>query len=95
MHVPDDFSIVSVIAAPFAEMLTPALTGIEWPAFEAGRLAAEMLIDRLKGDTSPPRQLLVGGDLVVRDSTGPARQPTPAKLRLQLIRDPRKEKTPQ
>ena len=75
LHVPDDFSIVSVIAAPFAEMLTPALTGIEWPAFEAGRLAAEMLIERLDGDTAPPHQLLIGGDLVVRDSTGPARIP--------------------
>ena len=40
LHVPDDFSLVSVIAAQFAEMLTPALTGIDWPAFEAGRLAA-------------------------------------------------------
>ena len=47
LHVPDDFSIVSVIAAQFAEMLTPALTGVEWPAFEAGRMAAEMLIEQL------------------------------------------------
>ena len=47
LHVPDDFSVVSVIAAQFAEMLTPALTGIEWPAFEAGRMAAEMLIEQL------------------------------------------------
>src|SRR5262245_48678009 len=71
-HVPDDFSIVSVIEAQFAEMLTPALTGIEWPAFEAGRLAAEMLIERLADKRAPARQLLLGGDLVVRDSTGPA-----------------------
>jgi DNA-binding LacI/PurR family transcriptional regulator len=94
MHVPDDFSVVSVIAAPFAEMLTPALTGIEWPAFEAGRLAAEMLIDRLTGDTEPPRQLLVGGDLVVRDSTGPAPETTPPKsrMKLQLVYDPRPER---
>jgi DNA-binding LacI/PurR family transcriptional regulator len=70
-HVPDDFSIVSVIAAQFAEMITPTLTGIEWPAFEAGRLAAEMLIDHLDGN-EPPRQLLIGGELVVRDSTAPA-----------------------
>jgi DNA-binding LacI/PurR family transcriptional regulator len=104
MHVPDDFSIVSVIAAPFAEMLTPALTGIEWPAFEAGRIAAEMLLDRLKGDTAPPRQLLIGGDLVLRDSTGPARATTgSAKLRpgLQVgkvtyqLRAERKERTAQ
>ena len=72
LHVPDDFSIVSVIAAQYAEMLTPALTGIEWPAFEAGRLAAEMLIERLAGGESPPRQLLIGGELVIRESTGPA-----------------------
>jgi DNA-binding LacI/PurR family transcriptional regulator len=72
LHVPDDFSIVSVIAAQYAEMLTPALTGIDWPAFEAGRLAAEMLIERLNGGHAPPRQLLIGGELVVRESSGPA-----------------------
>jgi DNA-binding LacI/PurR family transcriptional regulator len=72
LHVPDDFSIVSVIASQYAEMLTPALTGIEWPAFEAGRLAAQMLIERLQGGHAPPRQLLIGGELVVRESSGPA-----------------------
>jgi DNA-binding LacI/PurR family transcriptional regulator len=72
LHVPDDFSIVSVIAAQYAEMLTPSLTGIEWPAFEAGRLAAEMLIERLAGGHAPPRQLLIGGELVVRESSGHA-----------------------
>jgi DNA-binding LacI/PurR family transcriptional regulator len=71
-HVPDDFSVVSVIASQYAEMLTPALTGVEWPAFEAGRLAAEILIDRLTGGHAPPRQHLIGGELVVRESTGPA-----------------------
>jgi DNA-binding LacI/PurR family transcriptional regulator len=73
LHVPDDFSVVSVIASQFADMLTPALTGIEWPAFEAGRLAAEMLIERLADENAPHRQLLIGGELVVRESTGPAR----------------------
>jgi DNA-binding LacI/PurR family transcriptional regulator len=80
LHVPDDFSIVSVIASQFAEMLTPALTGIEWPAFDAGRLAAEMLIERLGDARLPARQQLIGGELVVRETTGPARR-QPAKLR--------------
>jgi DNA-binding LacI/PurR family transcriptional regulator len=71
-HVPDDFSVVSVIAAPFAEMLTPQLTGVEWPAFEAGRMAAEMLIDKLTGKETAPRQHLISAELVVRESTGPA-----------------------
>jgi DNA-binding LacI/PurR family transcriptional regulator len=72
LHVPDDFSIVSVIAAQFAEMLTPALTGVDWPAFDAGRTAAEMLIEQLTTQDAPPRQQLVAARLVVRESTGPA-----------------------
>lgn len=72
LRVPDDFSVLSVIASQYAEMLTPALTSVEWPAFEAGRLAADMLIERLTDRAAPPRQLLIGGDLTVRDSTGPA-----------------------
>jgi DNA-binding LacI/PurR family transcriptional regulator len=74
LHVPDDFSIVSVIEPQFAEMLTPALTGVGWPAFEAGRLAAEMLIEQLRGRAIGAQQLLIGGELVVRESTAPARQ---------------------
>ena len=72
LHVPDDFSIVSVIAAQFAEMLTPALTGVEWPAFEAGRMAAQMLIEQLALHNPPPRHHLISAELVVRESTGPA-----------------------
>jgi DNA-binding LacI/PurR family transcriptional regulator len=69
LHVPAEFSVVSVIAAQFAEMLTPALTGIEWPAFEAGRLAAEILIERLEGGETREKQILIGAQLVVREST--------------------------
>jgi DNA-binding LacI/PurR family transcriptional regulator len=71
-HVPDDFSVVAVIAAQFAEMLTPTLTAIEWPAFDAGRLAARFLIENLAGGGAPPHQVLLGGELVVRESTGAA-----------------------
>ncbi len=71
-RVPDDFSVVSVIAAQFAEMLTPSLTGIEWPAFQAGHTAAEILIEQLTVKDPPVRQNLVPAQLVVRESTGPA-----------------------
>lgn len=54
-------------------MLTPTLTGIEWQAFEAGRLAAEMLIERLDDAGLRARQQLISGELAVRETTGPAR----------------------
>ena len=72
LHVPEDFSIVSVIDAQYAEMLTPSLTGVDWPAFGAGRMAAEMLIEQLTVQSPPLRQHLIAAELVVRDSTGPA-----------------------
>jgi DNA-binding LacI/PurR family transcriptional regulator len=88
LHVPEDFSVVSVIASQYAEMLTPALTNIEWPAFEAGRLAAEMLIEHLRDPSAPVRQLLIGGELEVRESTSspPAR---PRDVRPSRRRAPR------
>jgi DNA-binding LacI/PurR family transcriptional regulator len=94
LRVPDDFSVLSVIASQYAEMLTPALTSVEWPAFEAGRLAADMLIERLLDSTAPPQQLLIGGGLTVRDSTGPApirepRRTRPSKGRGAKLRSPR------
>ncbi len=71
VHVPDDFSLVSIIASQFAEMLTPTLTSVDWPAFDAGKLAAEMLIRRLAGEEDPPTQILIRKDLTVRESTAP------------------------
>jgi DNA-binding LacI/PurR family transcriptional regulator len=71
LHVPEEFSVLSVISSQYAEMLTPALTSVEWPAFEAGRLAAEMLIEHLRDPAAPVQQLLIGGELEVRESTGP------------------------
>jgi DNA-binding LacI/PurR family transcriptional regulator len=53
-------------------MFTPALTGVDWPAFESGRLAADMLIDKLTGKDISPRQHVVSAELIVRESTGPA-----------------------
>lgn len=85
LHVPDDFSVVSVIAAQFAEMLTPALTGVEWPAFDAGRMAAETLIEQLTVQHAPPRQHLFPAELVVRESTGPA----PRRRAVKAARVPR------
>jgi DNA-binding LacI/PurR family transcriptional regulator len=72
VRVPEDFSVAAIIASEFAEMLTPALSGVDWPAFEAGKLAAEMLIQRLAGNEEPPTQILIRNEFVARQSTAPA-----------------------
>jgi DNA-binding LacI/PurR family transcriptional regulator len=85
LSIPEDFSLVAIISPQFAEMLTPTLSGIDWPAFEAGKTAAELLITRLAGGEEDPTQILLHNELVTRQSTGPA--PTAARRARSNSRD--------
>jgi DNA-binding LacI/PurR family transcriptional regulator len=72
-QVPADVSIVTVLSAHVAEMTSPPLTSIDFPAAEMGRIGTEMLIRQLEGDNGGPSQLLLQGTLSVRQSSGPYR----------------------
>jgi DNA-binding LacI/PurR family transcriptional regulator len=74
LRVPDDFSLIGFLAPQLAELLTPALTNVDFPAFEMGQLGAEMLIKRLGGGENPPTQLLLRPPVTVRESTAPVRR---------------------
>ncbi len=70
-HIPDDFSIVSVVSsARAAEMTTPTMTTAEAPAYELGRLGTEMLIHHLEGEKKEFSELLIPCKLVIRESSG-------------------------
>jgi DNA-binding LacI/PurR family transcriptional regulator len=74
-HIPDDFSLMSVVSsARAAEMMVPPLTTMDPPTAEMGRLGVELLIQQLEGQTQNESQLLLPCTLVVRDSSGPNRQ---------------------
>jgi DNA-binding LacI/PurR family transcriptional regulator len=69
--VPQDFSVVSIVAPQVAELVTPPLTTVNMPAFDMGRLGAEILIRRLARRDDPPSQLVLRGQLRVRSSGPP------------------------
>jgi LacI family transcriptional regulator len=50
LSVPDDMSIVAFDDLPEVMMVDPFLTVATQPAYEMGRLAAQMLVKRLNGD---------------------------------------------
>lgn len=66
---PDDLSIVGYNDAPLTAHLTPALTTIRLPGYEAGRVAAEMVVSLIEEPGQSPSSLMLAPELVVREST--------------------------
>jgi len=71
-NVPADFSVIGFDDIPFANNITPALTTIRQPRNQIGEAAMGYLLDGLRGEEKPPSETLLHGDLVVRESCGPA-----------------------
>ncbi|MBC9727635.1 LacI family DNA-binding transcriptional regulator [Streptomyces sp. TRM68367] len=72
LHVPRDFSVTGVVASRWAETVTPQLTAADVPAAEMGRLAVELLVERLDHPGAPPRHQLLTPPISLRASTAPA-----------------------
>ncbi|MGY1503296.1 LacI family DNA-binding transcriptional regulator [Streptomyces sp. QTS52] len=71
-HVPRDFSLTGVVAGRWAETVTPQLTAADVPAEQLGRLAVELLVERLDHPDAAPRHHLLAPPISLRASTGPA-----------------------
>jgi DNA-binding LacI/PurR family transcriptional regulator len=74
LRIPEDFSVVTMLPSHLAEMMHPAMTSIDFPYQDLGRLAAEMLIRQLDEPHTLPAQTLLQVPLSIRQSTGPYKQ---------------------
>ncbi|CAG0980797.1 HTH-type transcriptional regulator DegA [Anaerolineae bacterium] len=74
LRIPDDMSVIGLLNEAMNELATPPLTTISFPGAELGREAARILLGRLDGTLTTTQQVLIRPELVVRGSTGPARQ---------------------
>lgn len=73
--VPEELAVVGFDDIPFASYVTPSLTTIAQPIPEMGKLAMEMvldLIERFQHSYGEISNVLVRGELVVRESSGAA-----------------------
>lgn len=69
--VPRDFSVVGLTAVPsVTTAVAPPLTAAEQPVDEIGRIAVELLMERLKSPGAPPRSVLLRPLITIRSSTG-------------------------
>ena len=70
LKVPEDISVVGFDDIRVAQFITPALTTVNEPDIEHGQLAAELLIDLIRGETPAQRQIMLETRLIVRESCG-------------------------
>lgn len=74
LRIPEDVSVVGVDDMPTADLLDPPLTVVEQPTYQLGARAAEMAIRRVTNPDAPIQEVILGGHLVVRASTGAPRR---------------------
>jgi LacI family transcriptional regulator len=75
LRVPQDVTVVGVDDQPFCTYLHPALTTLRLPIIEAGKLAIQMLLDRIAGKRTEVEHVILPSSLVVRESSGVAPAP--------------------
>jgi LacI family transcriptional regulator len=73
LRCPDDVSIVGFNDMPLIDHLRPPLTSVRVPQREIGQVAADLLLERLGGNSQTVREILLEPTLVVRGSTAPPR----------------------
>lgn len=72
--IPEDISIVGFDDIPQASFTSPPLTTIAQPIQDIGRIATDLLIERMSGTTPhPSRKIILDVKLVVRGSCAPRR----------------------
>ncbi len=71
--VPGELSIVGVDNVPIGSFVTPRLTTVAQPMADLGRTAAQLLLDRIGGKSGGSIQRHLPTELIIRESTGPAK----------------------
>lgn len=70
VQVPKEVALVGFNDEPLVSLLTPSITSIAQPAFEMGRVAAQLLIEQMNSDsTLPSRTVMLKPTLIKRESS--------------------------
>jgi len=73
LRVPEDISVVGFDDIRESAYHMPSITTVRQPLRKMGAIAAQTLIERIEGSEHYPSQIAIEPELVVRESSGPAR----------------------
>ena len=64
-----DLGLICFDDAPWAPFIDPPISVVSQPAYRMGAQAAALLVERIGGATHPPRRVVLGTDLIIRESS--------------------------
>ncbi len=70
LKVPEDIALVGFDDLEWNQLFYPRLTAVAQPVFDLGRVAAQRLLARLRGDTGPPQEIRLRTTFIIRHSCG-------------------------
>ncbi|MEA4894554.1 MAG: LacI family DNA-binding transcriptional regulator [Oscillospiraceae bacterium] len=68
LRVPEDFGIVGFDNTFVSTICDPSITTVSQPCYQMGFLACELLSEKMMDPLTPPKQLLLETELIIRDS---------------------------
>lgn len=69
LRIPEDIGLAAFDEMDWMFLVKPALTVVMQPTYEMGRLAAEMLLERIADPDRPPQQVVLQPTIKVRESS--------------------------
>lgn len=72
IRIPDEVSLVAFDDAPWMSLVQPAVTTTAQNPYALGAAAVRQLLERAANPDKPRTEVVLGTELVLRDSTGPA-----------------------
>jgi LacI family transcriptional regulator len=71
LRVPEDISVIGFDDLPLTAEMRPSLSTMHFPGYDMGIEAADLVLAEMEAEQFPKRRVLLGTELVVRQSTAP------------------------
>jgi LacI family transcriptional regulator len=71
LRCPDDISVVGFDNLDDSDVVVPALTTVDQFGYQLGAKAAQIVIDRTRGDKRSARRILLAPELRIKESSAP------------------------
>jgi LacI family transcriptional regulator len=71
LSIPGDVSVIAGADSDLAALATPSVTAVRWSGTDEGRMAVQLLLNRLGNRFAPVQRVMLSTELVTRESCAP------------------------